>query len=973
MDAEHRPTAGLARLRSTCGAAALRFAQAIVDAPRNRPLLQPPAPREATALWQSALTLTFDLLHTGRLAHGGGQTPGSPSQGGPPPGMPSPGGPPPAVPTSLGAYHIPRAAGRRLVADITGLEAIPPVPAATRKCLRMAATNPEPLLERIYEGLAGRTAQIAVTEQCHVRHGQREVVVPAGVWDDAAHTAESPAALRCIRRIAPGELFLQSGFGRKAQGSYYTPRWLARHLAATTLAPLLEKAGEAPAPIRRLRILDPAMGSGALLAAARSVLGGHALVGDGSKRRPRPQWEKQITEHCLFGIDLDPVATHLARLALADGDGASGNSASADGDGAAGAGRSNIPGTLMTHLRTADALTDPQLEANSFDAVICNPPWEKSLPLAREFFAAHDPRVLTAPTGRERLRIQARLLEDPAVAAAWNQLREDWRRYHEELARRYRHQTVHLGGARGRRSKGHADLYRYFVERAHELCRPGGVVGLILPNSFYANEGATGIRRLLLEHSELLRVDGFHNGRRIFDAAAGLRFCLVFFRKGGATRSFPIRFGLSGPEDLASGATSATGGAGGADGAGELPTGGDGGADDATDSSARRARIADLRYRRSLLRRLAPEHLSFPECRSPAEVRLLETLYARARSFRRWTVERGIRLYQEMNMTHHAGRLEVTRQVLAAQFPGDAAAMAADVRTEPLRSRLHARGYLILHEKGTFRAYDDGVQDCPRYLCPANKLEDRPHVLAAAGCYRLAARATIHAGEAQKSAFCLLPPGVVVGNSALAEATPSSRATEHALLLLAIVNSGCFGFATRTRMSTNLNQFILGGLPIPPVEGWERFLVHGALRLSANHLAYAPLWHARMGGAPRSPRAGRPWPHLPAAARGRLRAALDAAVAFCYGLTEAQYAELLGTPSPASMRGPTRGRTRHAAGGIAPDLRGGQDLDPDLALSLFREILADGPERFRQREDLYQEQPLLEDAGQAADSTLPAR
>src|SRR5205814_1985146 len=53
---------------------------------------------------------------------------------------------------------------------------------------------------------------------------------------------------------------------RKATGSFYTPEPMAQYLVRRTLAPLVQ--GRGPEDILALKVLDPAMGSGAFLVAA---------------------------------------------------------------------------------------------------------------------------------------------------------------------------------------------------------------------------------------------------------------------------------------------------------------------------------------------------------------------------------------------------------------------------------------------------------------------------------------------------------------------------------------------------------------------------------------------------------------------------------------------------------------------------------------------------------------------------------
>jgi hypothetical protein len=110
---------------------------------------------------------------------------------------------------------------------------------------------------------------------------------------------------------------------RKATGSFYTPRPITRFLVRQALEPLVR---DAAAPrVLALRVLDPAMGSGAFLVAACRFLARAyetALVRDGECHEAdvgpadRAGFRRLIAQRCLFGVDLNPMAVHLARLSL---------------------------------------------------------------------------------------------------------------------------------------------------------------------------------------------------------------------------------------------------------------------------------------------------------------------------------------------------------------------------------------------------------------------------------------------------------------------------------------------------------------------------------------------------------------------------------------------------------------------------------------------------------------------------------
>lgn len=151
---------------------------------------------------------------------------------------------------------------------------------------------------------------------------------------------------RLLRRLEPGTFHFVPGPGRKGSGSFYTPRALVQDLVRHALGPLV--AGKTAAEIERLRVLDPACGSAHFLVEAMRFLGQalhHAYVVEhGGKAPPEfrsttgQRWDdnwrasdeaaraansearawckRRIAERCLFGVDLNPTAVELARVAL---------------------------------------------------------------------------------------------------------------------------------------------------------------------------------------------------------------------------------------------------------------------------------------------------------------------------------------------------------------------------------------------------------------------------------------------------------------------------------------------------------------------------------------------------------------------------------------------------------------------------------------------------------------------------------
>jgi hypothetical protein len=57
----------------------------------------------------------------------------------------------------------------------------------------------------------------------------------------------------------------------------------------------------------------------------------------------------------------------------------------------------------------------PDEPAGGFHVVFGNPPWDVIHYQTKEFLAGHDPRVMAAPTKRERMVIEQQLLDNPAI------------------------------------------------------------------------------------------------------------------------------------------------------------------------------------------------------------------------------------------------------------------------------------------------------------------------------------------------------------------------------------------------------------------------------------------------------------------------------------------------------------------------------------------------------------------------------
>ena len=127
--------------------------------------------------------------------------------------------------------------------------------------------------------------------------------------------------------VPAGTPVLQPTEERRRTGSHYTPPSLTRPIVADALAPVLAALGPVPTPeqILGLRVLDPAMGSGAFLVEACRQLGAELVAAWGRAGiTPLLPADQDALEHarrlvvmrCLCGVDRNPFAVEMARLSL---------------------------------------------------------------------------------------------------------------------------------------------------------------------------------------------------------------------------------------------------------------------------------------------------------------------------------------------------------------------------------------------------------------------------------------------------------------------------------------------------------------------------------------------------------------------------------------------------------------------------------------------------------------------------------
>jgi methylase of polypeptide subunit release factors len=261
---------------------------------------------------------------------------------------------------------------------------------------------------------------------------------------------------------------------RKAHGVYYTPKWVVSLIVEATVGKAIKEG--TPDEIRRLRVLDPACGSGSFLIEAFRCLADYWRTQE-PPADPQAELAQRIgiLHDNIFGVDLDRQAVEIAQLNLT-------LVALTDRTLLPDLGANIVHGNSLVDRDRADAFDfaaafpfDGQ-EPGSFDVVIGNPPY-----------------------------IRAQTL-DPADR--------------EFYARRYK------------TAKGSFDTYQIFLERALELARVGGRIGFIVPGKFLRSSSGEAV---LLDHLySRSNIEMFVDAMRFRVFESALTYPVILMARRGA-------------------------------------------------------------------------------------------------------------------------------------------------------------------------------------------------------------------------------------------------------------------------------------------------------------------------------------------------------------------------------------------------------------------------------------------------------
>lgn len=247
---------------------------------------------------------------------------------------------------------------------------------------------------------------------------------------------------------------------RKEQGIYYTPTYIVEYIVRNTLGELLK---DKKVDVEKIRVLDPACGSGSFLIKAFDVLNEHYRLNDKDYSQTQLDVKTgtnftrkvKILQNSIFGVDLDKQAVEIAqlnlllkiaekshRLPLLEQNIKCGNSLIDD---------ERVAGdkTFKWKEKFEDILTE-----GGFNVVIGNPPYINAIQLSKTVG--------------------------------------------ENVKKYWKHKYYS--------AKGAYDIFILFFEQSLNICKEGGFVSFITPNKYLSSPYGVALREFISSNHKVIKV-----------------------------------------------------------------------------------------------------------------------------------------------------------------------------------------------------------------------------------------------------------------------------------------------------------------------------------------------------------------------------------------------------------------------------------------------------------------------------------
>ncbi len=308
---------------------------------------------------------------------------------------------------------------------------------------------------------------------------------------------------------------------RKAGGVYYTPQYIVDYIVENTLGSLLNEC-KTPADVSKLKVLDPACGSGSFLLGAYSkLIQWHKdyFARAGKEKRDRESFyidesgqirltaklKREILKNNLFGVDIDPQAVEVTRFSLS-------LKALEDlREGELTEERSLFHQTVLPDL-SQNIKNGNSLIGNDYFA-------------GKMFADAEEMKRVNAFDWKSEFKVTMdnggfdAIIGNPPYIRI--QTMKEWAPLEVEI-----YKEIYQSA-----KAGNYDIYVVFVEKALSLLNERGRMGYILPHKFFNSQYGAGLRGLVASGKHLGKVIHFGD-QQVFDGATTYT-CLLFLDKTG--------------------------------------------------------------------------------------------------------------------------------------------------------------------------------------------------------------------------------------------------------------------------------------------------------------------------------------------------------------------------------------------------------------------------------------------------------
>lgn len=428
-------------------------------------------------------------------------------------------------------------------------------------------------------------------------------------------------------------------------------------------------------------------------------------------------------------------------------------------------------------------------ERRGFDVVLGNPPWEKVKPDRKEFYGRAD-ILIRAFVGGE---LDARIRELHALHPG---LETEFANYSDRV--KTTAACLKRGDIKfvdweinGRSTGGDPDLFKFFIERAHQVLRPGGRLGYLVPSALYNNEGCTGLRHLLLEHSQVHAFYGFENRQKLFPIDSRYKFVCLALEKATVSDRDKARVEFRAAfmrHDLR-----------------ELDTPPQG---------------VQVLIKRPELEQFSPGTLAFPEFRDERDREILLRMYGLlpGQQPRPLLGDSGVGTWEasysrEFDMTNDRdlwtrpdGKLWTPKEVCGLDWPA-----RRDIAFAEVRTAMKAKGFWPLYEGKHIEQFLVGIKPVERWL--SLELATKKYGTPPAPGRKLVFRDIARNTDERTCIAAVLPEESCSGNTLATLHTPGILVDAAA----AVMNSFVFDFATRLKTAgTHLNWTYVSRIAVPP-------------------------------------------------------------------------------------------------------------------------------------------------------------